>query len=71
MVNQTLMITVDDQHIHWQPEMTMASLLSSMDRASQVAVVRMNGKLVSRPNFDHTPVPQNATIDLIPLIAGG
>jgi len=33
--------------------------------------VRINGKLVSRPNFGETPVPDQARINLIPMIAGG
>jgi sulfur carrier protein ThiS len=36
-----------------------------------VAVVRLNGRLVSRPNFALTLVPDHAQVDLLPVIAGG
>jgi len=34
-------------------------------------VVRINNKIVSRPQFDHTTVPDGAVVFLIPLVAGG
>ena len=35
------------------------------------AVVKLNGKPVSKPDFNRTPVPDHAEIILIPMIAGG
>ncbi len=46
-------------------------LLPYVEKPKQYAVVRLNGKLVSRPLFKDTPVPDAAEVVLIPMIAGG
>jgi thiamine biosynthesis protein ThiS len=65
------MITVGEEKIPWQEGMTVARVLEALQDEHFYAVVRVNGKLVSRPNFKKTPVPDNAEIILIPMIAGG
>lgn len=65
------MITVGEEKIPWQAGMTVAQVLEALNDGHSYAVVRINGKLVSRPNFENTPVPDNAQIILIPMIAGG
>jgi len=64
-------ITLGEEKILWQEGMTVATLLETVDDGHKYAVVRINGKLVSRPNFGETPVPDQARINLIPMIAGG
>jgi len=51
--------------------MTVASVLAQMEDGHIYAVVRLNGKLISRPGFDTTPVPDNSEVILIPMVAGG
>jgi sulfur carrier protein len=65
------MIHVDDSPLEWQADMTVASLLAQLEDTGFVSVVRLNGRLVSSPQFDKTPVPDNAVIRLLPLVAGG
>lgn len=65
------MITLDGKQVPWQPGINVEQLLKHVDRPQQYAVVRLNGKLVSRPIFNTTPVPDNAEVVLIPMIAGG
>ena len=65
------MITVGSDTLPWKEGLTIASVLAALEDVSMVAVVRLNGKLVSKPNFDRTPVPDGAEIVLIPMIAGG
>ena len=67
------MITVDDKTLEWQEGLTIAALIESIDveDARFCSVVRMNGKLVSSPQFAETQVPDNAVIQLLPLVAGG
>jgi len=65
------MITVNDQPIHWHDGMTVASMLDQIGAARHCAVIKLNGKLVCRPKFDVTCVPDQATILLLPMIAGG
>jgi len=65
------MITMDGKQYPWHPGMDVEQLLVFVERPEQYAVIRMNGKLVSRPVFKDTPVPDNAEVVLIPMIAGG
>ncbi len=65
------MITVEGRLVPWHPQITLAEVLESLDLAGLVVVVRLNGRLVSKPDFASTPVPDGAHIDPLPLIAGG
>ncbi|MBR9985837.1 MAG: sulfur carrier protein ThiS [Desulfosarcina sp.] len=65
------MVTVDEQARRWQEGLTVASLLAQLDDGHMYAVVKLDGKLVSRPHFRTTPVPDGARVTLIPMIAGG
>ena len=55
----------------WRPGLTLAQVMASFADGHLYAVVRMNGKLVSRPDFFTTTVPDGAEIQPLPLIAGG
>jgi thiamine biosynthesis protein ThiS len=65
------MILVGDKEMIRQPGMTLAQVMETLEDGQLHAVVRLNGKLVSKPDFDSTPVPDGAEIQLLPLIAGG
>ena len=65
------MIRVGDKQIPWHEGMTVSELLRILEDPYPYAVVRINEKIVSRPNFDETPVPDDADVFLIPMIAGG
>jgi thiamine biosynthesis protein ThiS len=65
------MIQVDDQSIAWEEGMTIADMLEQMTDVRFCSVVRLNGKLVSSPRFHETTIPDNAVIQLLPLVAGG
>ena len=65
------MISVGDKQIPWKDGLTVAQLLESLPDAGDIAVIRLNGKTVSRPRFEETVVPDCAEIVLIPMIAGG
>lgn len=65
------MIRVGDQTLAWQPGLTLAQVMDALEDGHLHAVVRLNGKLVSRPDFPNTAVPEGAVIQPLPLIAGG
>jgi thiamine biosynthesis protein ThiS len=65
------MITIDDQQKQWLPGMTLDHVVASLEVSEIYAVVRMNGKIISKPNFSITLVSDRAVIETIPLIAGG
>lgn len=65
------MIKVGDREIPWREGMTVADLIRALDDPYPYAVVRINGKTVSRPNFEKTLVPDQSEVFLIPMVAGG
>jgi len=65
------MIEVDEKQVPWSEDMTIASLLATLDNVEFCAVVRLNGKLVSSPDFTDTIIEDNSKIQLLPLVAGG
>jgi thiamine biosynthesis protein ThiS len=64
-------IKVSDKTVTWHAGMTISDLLNELDDPHPYAVVRINEKYVSRPNFDKTTIPDGSEIYLIPMIAGG
>ena len=65
------MINVEDKRMEWQPGLTLAQVMASLEDGHLFAVVRLNGRLVSKPDFPTTTVPEGADIQPLPLIAGG
>jgi sulfur carrier protein ThiS len=65
------MITVGDKTLPWHEGMSVSDLLQLIEDPHPYAVIRINQKFVSRPNFDKTLIPDNAEVFLIPMIAGG
>ena len=65
------MIEVDEKPLPWSENMTMASLLETLEDVEFCSVVRLNGKLISSPKFSETDIPDNSKIQLLPLVAGG
>ncbi len=51
--------------------MTLADLLARLPDGDIYAVVKFDGKLISRPFFASTMVPDGARIVPVPMIAGG
>jgi len=65
------MVYVHEQKIPWKQGMTVASLLEQLEDGHLYAVVKLDGRLVSRPFFNVTAVPDGARVTPIPMIAGG
>ena len=65
------MITVSGDSHPWREGMTIIDLLEELSDPYSYAVVRINDKYVSKPNFDKTLIPDESEIFLIPMIAGG
>lgn len=65
------MITIDGKQVPWRQGTTIGRLLDEMENTRFCVVVRLNGKLISRPFFEKVMVPDNAELILIPMVAGG
>lgn len=51
--------------------MTVSDILHQLDDGYPYPVARVNGRLVSRPDFHRATIPDGSEVFLIPLIAGG
>jgi len=65
------MVYFDDIAVAWQEGMTVADLLDNAAAGYPYAVVKLDGRLVSRPHFASTPVTDGSRIVPLPMIAGG
>ena len=65
------MIILNGEERPWQEGMTVIDLLNGLQGDHDYAVVRVNGKYVSKPHFDEFEIPDNAEIYLIPMVVGG
>lgn len=65
------MIRVGDREIRWREGITVTAVLKELDDPYHYSVARVNGRLISFPNFENSLVPDDAEIFLIPLISGG
>jgi sulfur carrier protein ThiS len=65
------MIKVMGKHFPWREGMSVRDLLEELNDAYPYAVVRINSKQVSQPDFDKTLIPDKAEVFLVPMIAGG
>lgn len=65
------MIRVNGEEMPWREGLTIAGLLDDLRDSYEYPVVRLDGRLISKPNFEKTLVPDSAEIFLITLVAGG
>jgi thiamine biosynthesis protein ThiS len=65
------MLRVNDEEVAWQEGMTVRDLLNGLEDKHDYAVIRVNGKYVSKPFFEEFQIPDNAEIYLIPMVVGG
>jgi len=65
------MVKVDGRDVMWRQDMTVADLLKDLADSFPYAVVRVNGRAVTAPEFATTSVPDNAEVSLLHLVAGG
>ena len=65
------MIQVAGKQMAWRKGLTVSDLLDALKDSHPYAVVRINEQYVTQPNFEHTLIPDDAEVFLIPMIAGG
>lgn len=65
------MIRVNGKKLPWHEGMTVENLLEALDDPYPYAVVRIDSRLVSKPNFKTCCIADDSEVFLIPLISGG
>ena len=65
------MIKIKGKEIPWREGITVAEVLKESGDPYPYAVVRIDERAVSRPDFERTTVPDGSEVFPIPMIAGG
>jgi len=65
------MISVNGKNLEWREGLTVREMLKEMGYNFPMIVVKVNGKVVKRENWDSHIIPDGAVVDAIHLISGG
>ncbi len=65
------MITVNGDAVEWEEGMTVSSLLEKCRYTFPLIIVKINGILVPRRDFERHPVFDGDDVDAIHLMSGG
>jgi len=66
-----VMITVNGDPLDHTPGMTVTDILRIKNFIFRMLVVQVNGKVIKRPDYAATTVPDGADVQVIHLISGG
>ena len=64
-------ITVNDNMIDWEVNMSITRILKIMNYTFRMLVVKVDGKLVKKNEYESTIVSSGADVKVIHLISGG
>lgn len=64
-------IEVNQETIDWEENLTIDRVLKIMNYTFKMIVVKVNGELVKKEDYDTKIIPEGAEVQIIHLIAGG
>lgn len=64
-------ITVNGNLVEWEEGLTISALLTKMNYTFRMLVIKLNGTLVKKDQYDKTVIPAGAEVAVIHLISGG
>ncbi len=64
-------IIVNGNTVDWEDGMTVRSLLQKMSFTFPMLIVKINGALIRKDEYDHALIPAGANVAVIHLISGG
>jgi thiamine biosynthesis protein ThiS len=62
---------VNGNQLPWHEGLVVSDALKLMNYTFKMLVVKMNGELIKRENWQTTSIPENADLKVIHLISGG
>ena len=65
------MITAKGKRLEWHQGLTVRDILDTLGYNYPSVLVRVNGTIVRRKVWDGTVVPDEAEIEVLPIVAGG
>jgi len=64
-------IKVNQETIDWEENLTIDRVLEIMNYTFKMIVVKVNGELVKKEDYNTKIIPEGAEVQIIHLIAGG
>lgn len=64
-------ITVNRNTVEWKEGMTVRDVLAVMNYTFRMLVIKVNGTIVKKENWDSFIVPEGADVRVIHLMSGG
>ncbi len=64
-------ITVNENSLNWEENMTINIILKRMNYTFRMLVVKVDGQLIKKNEYESTIVQPNADVKVIHLISGG
>ncbi len=64
-------IKINQETIDWEENLTIDRVLKIMNYTFKMIVVKVNGELVKKEDYDTKIIPEGAEVQIIHLIAGG
>ena len=65
------MIRTKEKQLEWHEGLTVRDVLETLGYNFPSVLVRINGTIVRRKNWDSTVVPDEAEVEVRPIVAGG
>lgn len=62
---------VNGHILPWKEGLVVRDALTLMNYTFKMLVIKLNGELVKKDDYDSTPIPENADLKVIHLISGG
>lgn len=64
-------VNVNGNIIEWNEGMTVQDILTVMKYSFKLLIIKVNGELVKRDQYDAYKVPVNSEVEVIHLMSGG
>jgi len=64
-------VSVNGNIIEWNEGMTVRDILTVMKYSFKLLIIKVNGELVKRDQYDAYKVPVNSEVEVIHLMSGG
>jgi len=64
-------ITVNGNSVEWRENFTVRAVLKHMNYTFKMLIVKVNGQLVKKDQYDKYLIPRDADVKVIHLIGGG
>ena len=65
------MITAKGKRLEWRQGLTVRDILDTLEYNYPSVLVRVNGTIVRRKDWDSTVVQDEAQVEVLPIVAGG